>query len=175
MMLALIASVLALSSSVEAADPLQALALDVQPLQTITLHVQPLQSSIEFDVIEPIEPTEHVHTKQVDFYDHYDSAHPKNLNEQRHVINRHQPQPCVRKIKKKRRFQLFVRCGGRTITIEVDSRHRSIAWVKEKIAEKFELKPSEQVLVFGGKPLRDNRTLNDYNINNANQGTVRRP
>ena len=64
-------------------------------------------------------------------------------------------------------MDIFVKISGqRTITLEVQLSN-TIRDLKAKIQDKEGIQPNQQSLFFYGKPLRDEITLYDYNINRA--------
>jgi ubiquitin C len=65
-------------------------------------------------------------------------------------------------------MQIFVRTlTGKTATIEVEGTE-TIADLKEKLREREGIPADQQRLVFAGKLLQDERTINDYNISKEN-------
>jgi ubiquitin len=61
-------------------------------------------------------------------------------------------------------MQVFVKAlTGKNITLEVNPED-TIERLKQKIQEREGIPPSEQRLIFSGKQLEDNKTIQDYNI-----------
>ena len=63
-------------------------------------------------------------------------------------------------------MQIFVKTlDGKTITLQVEATD-TIENVKTMIAQKTEAEPFQQRLVYGGKELKGDQILSDYNIQN---------
>jgi ubiquitin len=63
-------------------------------------------------------------------------------------------------------MQIFVKTlAGKTITLEIEATD-TIKSVKQKIQHMVGALPSRQELIFDGKNLQNNKTINDYNIQN---------
>lgn len=61
-------------------------------------------------------------------------------------------------------MQLFVKTlTGKTITLECEPTD-TIASMKQKVADKEGVPADQQRLIFGGKQLEDNQTIESYNI-----------
>jgi ubiquitin C len=65
-------------------------------------------------------------------------------------------------------MQIFVKCHqshvqAKAITLEAEGTE-TIGEIKLKVQDKEDIIPDEQVLVFAGQPLEDNKTLRDYKV-----------
>ncbi|KAM3279965.1 hypothetical protein ACQJBY_047006 [Aegilops geniculata] len=62
-------------------------------------------------------------------------------------------------------MQIFVKTPtGKTVTLEVESTD-TVGDVKAKIQREEGMSQEQQRLIFGGKPLEDERSLAEYNVN----------
>ncbi|CAF1600340.1 unnamed protein product [Rotaria magnacalcarata] len=52
---------------------------------------------------------------------------------------------------------------GREIEVDIDGTDK-IERIKERVAEKEGIPPPQQRLIFGGKQMLDDKTVNDYNV-----------